>query len=69
MTETTGRGRALADWALARLGENSTYRGLIALATACGIQLAPDLQAALLSVALALIGLINVMRKAPAGKS
>ncbi|MCE5328151.1 MAG: hypothetical protein LLG01_17220 [Planctomycetaceae bacterium] len=57
---------AIKSWAIDRLSENSTYRGLIALAAACGIQIAPDLQAALLSLALALIGLINVIRKSPA---
>lgn len=51
-------------WALARLSENSTYRGIIALAAALGIQLDPDMQAAIISAALALIGLINVVRKA-----
>lgn len=56
---------SVKSWLLDRLSENSTYRGMIALAAACGIQIAPDLQAALLSLALALIGVINVMRKAP----
>lgn len=54
----------IVDWFLARLGENSTYRGLIAVATAVGITLSPDQQNAIVSAGLGLIGLINVFRKA-----
>jgi hypothetical protein len=45
-----------------RLSEMSTWRGLIALATALGIKLAPNQQEAIVSAGLALIGLINVFR-------
>ena len=45
-----------------RLSEMSTWRGLIALATALGIKLAPAQQDAIVSTGLALIGLINVFR-------
>lgn len=53
------------DWILNRLSENSTWRGLILIATAAGAQLNPDQQAAIIAAGLALCGLINVFRKAP----
>jgi hypothetical protein len=49
--------------ALERLSENSTWRGLILVATALGVQLDPELQNAILAAGLGLIGLINVIRK------
>jgi len=48
---------------LERLNEKSTWRGVLALATALGIKLHPELQEAILTTGLALIGLINVFRK------
>jgi hypothetical protein len=48
---------------LERLSENSTWRGLILVATALGVQLDPELQNAILAAGLGLIGLINVIRK------
>lgn len=48
---------------LDRLNEKSTWRGLLALLTALGIKLHPELQEAILSAGLALIGLINIFRK------
>jgi hypothetical protein len=42
------------------LGQESTWRGMIAIAMACGITLEPDLQNAILTVGLALIGAINI---------
>lgn len=48
---------------LERLSENSTWRGLILVATALGLKLDPELQNAILAAGLGLIGLINVMRK------
>ena len=53
----------LIDTLLARLGENSTWRGVLLLATAVGVKLEPDLQNAILSAGLGLVGLINVIRK------
>lgn len=53
------------DWILARLAENSTWRGIILLITAAGLKLAPELWDSIISVGLALVGLINVIRKAP----
>lgn len=49
--------------ALERLSENSTWRGIILVATALGLKLDPELQNQILSAGLGLIGLINVLRK------
>jgi len=48
---------------LERLSENSTWRGLILVATALGLKLDPELQNAILAAGLGAIGLINVIRK------
>lgn len=50
-------------WFLDRLGEASTWRGLIALATAAGIAIDPTQAAAITAAGIALIGVINVFRK------
>jgi len=48
---------------LERLSENSTWRGIILVATALGVKLDPELQNQILAVGLGLVGLINVLRK------
>jgi hypothetical protein len=48
---------------LQKLTENSTWRGLILLSTALGLRLEPELQAQIISAGLALVGVINVIRK------
>jgi hypothetical protein len=48
---------------LERLNEPSTWRGLFALLTAVGLKLHPEMQEAILTTGLALIGMINVVRK------
>jgi len=48
---------------LEKLSENSTWRGLLLIATALGVKLEPDLQNAILAAGLGAIGLINVVRK------
>lgn len=48
---------------LERLSENSTWRGILLIATAVGVKLEPELQNAILTAGLGLIGLINVIRK------
>lgn len=48
---------------LERLSEKSTWRGLLAIVTALGIKLHPEMQEAILTTGLALIGIINVGRK------
>jgi hypothetical protein len=55
--------KTLIDTLLARLGENSTWRGILLVATAVGVKLEPDLQNAILAAGLGLVGLINVLRK------
>jgi hypothetical protein len=48
---------------LERLKEPSTWRGLFAVLTAVGLKLHPEMQEAILTTGLALIGFINVIRK------
>jgi hypothetical protein len=48
---------------LERLTENSTWRGIILLTTAAGLRLEPELQNQIIAAGLALVGLINVIRK------
>jgi hypothetical protein len=48
---------------LEKLNENSTWRGLILIATAVGVKIEPELQEAILVAGLGLVGLINVIRK------
>jgi hypothetical protein len=50
------------NYILERLKEPSTWRGLLALATALGVKLHPEMQEAILTAGLALIGLINMVR-------
>lgn len=44
----------------ARLGEASTWRGIILLLTVAGVKLNPDQQAAIITAGLALAGLVGV---------
>jgi len=55
--------KKLLDTLLERLTENSTWRGLILIATAAGVKLDPELQNAILAAGLGAVGLINVIRK------
>ena len=48
---------------LDKLSENSTWRGLILLATAAGVNLEPELQNQIVAAGLGLVGLINILRK------
>jgi len=57
--------KSFIEWLLARLAENSTWRGLILTATAAGIILDEQQATAITAVGLGLVGLINVFRKAP----
>ncbi len=45
------------------LKQESTWRGLVAIATAFGVTMAPELQNAIIALGLAIIGLINVLKK------
>ena len=46
-----------------RLGENSTWRGLILVVTALGVNMEPALQNQIVTAGLSLVGLINIIRK------
>ena len=46
-----------------KLKQESTWRGLIAIAMAFGLQLDPELQNSILVVGLALMGIINIKAK------
>ena len=48
---------------LEKLSENSTWRGLILIATAVGVKIEPELQESIIVAGLGLVGLINVIRK------
>jgi hypothetical protein len=48
---------------LDRLNEPSTWRGAVSLVTALGVKLRPDLMEAIISAGLAVMGMINVLRK------
>jgi hypothetical protein len=45
-----------------RFKQESTWRGIILLLTAFGVQLAPELQNAIITVGLAIVGGINVAK-------
>jgi hypothetical protein len=51
------------DWIIERLGEASTWRGLVGLVTAAGVAISPELATQIIAVGVGLIGLINVVRK------
>lgn len=51
------------DYLMERLKEKSTWRGLVALATAFGVTVSPELAEAIVALGLGLIGVINVTRK------
>lgn len=51
------------NWILERLKEQSTWRGLVLLATALGVKLEPDHAEAIITLGLAIVGFINVLRK------
>jgi hypothetical protein len=44
-----------------RLSEGATYRGAVMIATAAGVTLRPELQAAIITAGLGLAGLIGVL--------
>ena len=50
---------------VARLSEASTYKGIFLLLTAAGVVLKPEMQAAIVSLGLALTGLIGVAAPDP----
>jgi len=54
--------KEVLNWLVARLGEQSTWRGLIGLVTAAGVAITPEQTAAIVAVGMAAIGLVNVFR-------
>ncbi len=46
---------------LARLKEASTWRGIVLLLTAFGVQVAPEVQEAVISVGIAVAGAVGVL--------
>jgi hypothetical protein len=60
------------NWLLDRLKEQSTWRGIVLLVTAFGVKLDPERGEAIIALGLAVVGLINVLRKeratVPGGK-
>ncbi len=52
-------------WLLARLREPSTWRGLVWLATVAGLSLRPDQAEAIVTVGMALAGLLGVLNPRP----
>jgi hypothetical protein len=51
----------MVDFILARGKEASTWRGLVALVTATGIVISPELGEAIVAIGLAIIGLLGVL--------
>jgi hypothetical protein len=50
------------------LSQQSTWKGLIGLATAAGLVLDPEQAAAIIAAGMALVGLINVFRNEKKGQ-
>jgi len=55
--------KSLLNTLLEKLSENSTWRGIILIATAVGVKIEPELQESIIVAGLGLVGLINVIRK------
>jgi hypothetical protein len=55
------KGDIMLDFILERGKEASTWRGLVALATAVGITVSPELTEAIVAFGLGIIGLIGVL--------
>lgn len=53
----------MKEYMLARLREGSTWRGIIAMLTAAGVSLQPDQQEAIISLGLAIMGVVGVFMK------
>jgi hypothetical protein len=57
-----------SEYIILKLSEESTWRGIVLLVTALGAKLAPDMAESIITVGLALVGLINVVKKQGASK-
>ena len=61
--------KTVIDWLLARLSENSTWRGIILLLTAAGTVIDPDMASTIIGTGLAIVGLINILINQSASKA
>ena len=50
----------MKEYVIERLKEASTWRGIILLLTGAGIQIAPEIQSLVISIGVALAGMIRV---------
>ena len=55
----------ILDYILDRLGENSTWRGIVLFLTSAGIAINPEHASAFTALGLAIVGVINIFRKQP----
>lgn len=55
--------KVIAKWALARLAEPSTWKGVAVVAGAAGIAVAPELIMQVGAVVGAAVGLVDILRK------
>jgi hypothetical protein len=53
----------IVNYILDRLAENSTWRGLVFVASAAGITFVPDQANAIAAAGMAIVGAVNVFRK------
>ena len=53
---------SITTFVLSRLGQESTYRGIIALLMSAGLVIRPDLVAAIVPLCMSIIGLINIIK-------
>ena len=51
------------NWAIERLKEPTTWRGMVMLLTSAGINISPELSAGIVSLGLAVAGFIGVITK------
>ena len=51
------------EYLINRLQEPSTWRGLVLIATAIGVKLEPEQFEAIITIGLAIVGAINVVKK------
>ena len=55
----------ILNYAIDRLSENSTWRGILMIGTALGVKTNPEMAYQIITVGLSTVGLINVLRKQP----
>jgi hypothetical protein len=51
------------EWILARLKEKSTWLGILGLATALGVSIAPEMKEAISSVAVSIVAVVLIATK------